>query len=168
MSEVADQIVELDLGFTPEAAVSGAVCLQTEEKAILTFNAMRATDWPTPYGGFYKEGAGTAIVEFTRCLVTRFGYPNDEARWGIPFYEEASYGIYEVLNSSWIKEIVRLNRYSFPTTSDGYVAKHYLFAFHDSTFECLADGLTLKVVEQPYRATFEQIRQLALGIDGDG
>ena len=36
-----ESFVELNLGVTPEAAISGAVLLQTEEKAFLAFNAMR-------------------------------------------------------------------------------------------------------------------------------
>ncbi len=39
-----DDIVELDVGIRPEAAVSGAVLIQTEFSTHLTFNAMRPTD----------------------------------------------------------------------------------------------------------------------------
>ena len=124
-----NRIVEVDLGVRPEAGVSGAVLLQTEENAHLLFNA---------------SDGGLAIVQFTRCLLTRFGYPNDEARWGIPRYARTSYGIYEVESSTWIEEVVRLNRLRFPNTRDDYVKKHYLFAFHDSTFECLADGVKIE------------------------
>ncbi len=159
---MTDEIVELDLGVRPEAAVSGAVCLQTEAGTFLTFNAMRPTDRMSPYGRPYLEDAGTAVVEFKRCLVSRFGYPNDEARWGIPQYNNVSYGIYEVRNSTWIQEVVRLNRYSFPKTKDDYVSRHFLFAFHDDTFECLADDLTLDVVTEPYHVIFERIRRRAL------
>ena len=163
MSETPDQIVELDFGVMPEAAVSGALCLQAEGGTFLTFNAMRPTDRMSPSGGPYMEDAGTAIVEFKRCLISRFGYPNDEARFGIPWYKEASYGIYEVRNSSWIKDVVKMNRYSFPKTTDNYVARHFLFTFHDETFECLADGLSLEVVNEPYSVTFERIRRRAIG-----
>ena len=162
---MADEAVDLDVGIHPEAAVSGAVCLQTESRTFLTFNAMRATDRMSPYGGPYLEYAGTAVVEFKRCLVSRFGYPNDEARSGIPQYKGVSYGIYEVRNSTWIKEVVRLNRYRFPETTDNYVQKHFLFAFHDDTFECLADDLTLEVVSEPYHVIFERIRQRTLAAE---
>jgi hypothetical protein len=163
-----DEIVELDLGVRPEAAVSGALCLQTEGVTFLTFNAMRPTDRMSPYGIPYVEDAGTAVVEFKRCLVSRFGYPNDESRRGIPQYKDAPYGIYEVRNSSWIKEVVRLNRHRFPETKDDYVRKHFLFTFHDDTFECLADDLTLEVVSEPYLVTFERIRRRALAGEGAG
>jgi hypothetical protein len=161
-SHVSDDIIELDLGVRPEAAVSGVLCLQTEAATFLTFNAMRATDRMSPYGGPFMERAGTAVVEFKRCLVSRFGYPNDEARWGIPQYKDVAYGIYEVQNSTWIKEVVRLNRYRFPDTEDDYVGKHFLFAFHDDTFECLADDMALEIVDEPYDVTFERIRRRAL------
>src|SRR5262249_1093885 len=128
---MADEIVELDLGVYPEAAVSGAVCLQTEAGTILTFNAMRPTDRMSPYGEPDLEDAGTVVVRFERCLLTGFGYPNDEARWGIPRYKDLSYGIYEVRESTWIKEVVRMNRHSFPETTDEYVRRHFLFTFHD-------------------------------------
>ena len=160
---MADDIVELDLGVRPEAAVSGTVCLQTEAGTFLTFNAMRPAARTSPSGVPYLEEAGTAIVEFKRCLVSRFGYPNDEARWGIPQYKNVSCGIYEVKDSTWIKEVVRLNRYRFPETKDDYVRRHFLFAFHDDTFECLADDLTLEVVNEPYHVIFERIRRRALG-----
>ena len=141
-----DRIVDLKLGILPEAAVSGAVLLQTETSAHLLFNAMR--------GG---EDAGLAVVEFTRCLLTRFGYPNDEARWGISSYAHVSYGIYEVERSSWIEEVVRLNRLRFPGTRDDYVKKHYLFTFHDSTLQCLADGMKLEVTSEPFDGVLQRI-----------
>ncbi len=158
---MSDEIVELDLGVRPEAAVSGAVCLQTESRTFLTFNAMRSTKRITPHGEACMQDAGTAVVEFKRCLLSRFGYPNDEARWGIPQYKGVSYGIYEVQNSTWIKEVVRLNRFRFPATTDNYVGKHFLFAFHDDTFECLADDLSLEFGSEPYHIIFERIRQRA-------
>jgi hypothetical protein len=158
MSAPTDQIVELDLGIRPEAAVSGAVLVHTERSTFLTFNAKRTTDRVGPQGRPCLEDAGTAVVEFKRCLLTRFGYPNDEARWAIPRFKGVAYGIYEVRNSSWIKEVVQMNRHAFPNTKDDYISKHYLFAFHDDTFECLADDLSLEMVNEPYEAVFDRIR----------
>ena len=43
--------------------------------------------------------------------------------------------------------------------------KHFLFTFHDDTFECLADDLTLEVVSEPYSVIFERIRRRALAED---
>jgi hypothetical protein len=74
-----------------------------------------------------------------------------------------SYGIYEVRNSTWIKDVVQLNRYRFPDTKDDYVRRHFLFAFHDDTFECLADDLLFEVVNEPYDRIFERIWRRAFG-----
>ena len=112
--------------------------------------------------------AGRYIVErFASNSIVQRKLNEAEARFGIPQYKDLLYGIYEVRNSSWITEVVRLNRYSFPKTTDEYVRKHFLLAFHDDTFECLADDLTLEVVNEPYEVTFARIRQRAFG-DGVG
>jgi hypothetical protein len=153
MSDV-DQVVELDIGVTPEAAVSGAVLLQTEERACLMFNAMRDTARPFPQGGFYKEDAGLAIVELVWCSITKFGYPNDEAWSHIPRTKGLAYGVFEVLNSSWIAELTRLNRFGFPNTPESENKRHFLFLFHDSSFECIARELRVEVRRDKFSAAF--------------
>jgi hypothetical protein len=154
-----DRIVDLDLGIQPEAAVSGAVVIQTESSTVLTFNAMRPTDEMSPYGGPYMTDAGTAIFRLKRCLATRFGYPNDEARGGIPRFKDTVYGIYEVQNSTWIRDTIRDNRYRFPNTSDDYIGRHLVFAFHDSTFECLTDDFEFEVSTEPYATILARITE---------
>jgi hypothetical protein len=113
MPEGSDRIIELDLGCVPAASVSGAVLVQAEYSVLLTSNAMR----PGVDGKW--EEAGTALAEFPGCLLTRFGYPNDEARFGIPRYAGVSYGLYEVLGSSWLEDVSRQNRFSFPRQGAG-------------------------------------------------
>ncbi|WP_445363336.1 hypothetical protein ACJJIQ_00385 [Microbulbifer sp. ANSA003] len=144
-----ESIEELKLGVRPEAAVSGAVLLQSEYSSYLTFNAQKDTDKPSPYGGFYTADAGTAIVEFQGCLISKFGYPNDEAAMGIPKYKDFGYDICVVKNSEWVKELENLNNYSFPNTSYADF-RHFIIFFHDSTFECIAKDLVLKLSNQPY------------------
>src|SRR4051794_26368763 len=98
MVDEIDQVIELDLGFKPEPAVSGAVLTETEYSTFLTFNAVRRL----------SDGSvsriGWAFIEFTRCIITKFGYPNDEALDGHPLRGKGlyGYGIFEVLISSWI------------------------------------------------------------------
>jgi hypothetical protein len=158
----AETITELDLGCWPEAAVSGAVLVQTERATFLTFNAMRPTDRMSPHGGPYMEDAGTALVEFEMCSITKFGYPNDEAWSGIPRTHGLSYGIFEVLRSKWIRELTTLNRYSFPNTPDDVHSRHFLFLFHDSSFECIADGIRLELVDGPHRNVLTRIMERVL------
>ncbi len=42
--------------------------------------------------------------------------------------------------------------------------KHYIFAFHDSTFECIAEGFTCEVYRCSIRAT---VRLTATMLGGD-
>src|SRR5260221_909969 len=148
-----DKVVELDLGCVPEAAISGGVLVQTDYSTFLTFNAQRIM-------GQRSERVGFALVEFPRCIITQFGYPNDEARVGHPLRSsglgEYSYGIFEVLNPSWVKRIDQQNRIKFPKW-DSYAARHFMITFHDSTFECLAADIHLEIINEPYEHIFERI-----------
>ena len=84
-----------------------------------------------------------AIVTFDLCFITRFGYPNDEALGGHPLAKRGLrwYGVFEIIGSSWAAELAARNRISFPNSSSDF-GRHFIFTFHDSTFECLARGLT--------------------------
>ncbi len=145
--------VPLYIGFLPEAAVSEPVLLQNDYAAILTFSAMR----PLPNGK--REDAGYGIVEFDSCSLTKFGYPNDEALSGHPLYARglAGYGVYEAHNSSWIKLVTQQNRAVFPNTPDS-TQRHFIFTFHDSTFECVARGLYASLSAKPYAEIFEEVK----------
>jgi hypothetical protein len=154
MFQKHDEVVRMDIGFEPEAAVSGPVLLQTDDDAFLTFNAVRMTS------DGRRDTAGTGVIEFERCGITKFGYPNDEALGGHPLYTRGlkAYGVFEVLRSSWIQQMTEQNRVSFPHTSDS-TQRHFIFTFHDSTFECVADSLRATLSTEPYEQILTQITQ---------
>src|SRR4051812_42288580 len=99
-----ERVVELDLGCYPEAGVSGALLLQSENLAILLFNAMSTA----PDTAGRHSPLGTGIVEFVGLHQIRFGGPNDEGRPEHPLYAKGIcdiiYGICEVLNSCWARD----------------------------------------------------------------
>ena len=148
-----DDVVLLDLGYKPEAAVSGAVLVQTEHSTFLTFNAMKLEN------DGLRHPAGHAVIEFLLCAITKFGYPNDEASPGHPLYSKmaGAYDIYEVLNSSWIAELDQQNLVAFPNADNGARSRHFIISFHDSTFECIADDFKLVVTDEPYEVVFQRI-----------
>lgn len=158
MTEEIDKVFVLNMGYVPEGAISGAVLVQTERSTFLTFNAMRIIDEN------HLDDAGTALVEFPFCIITQFGYPNDEALPGHPLYqsgmEDHGYGIFEVLNSSWLKQIDAQNRIKFPEM-ESYTegARHFIITFHSSTFECLADDIRLEILTEPYAQVFARIAE---------
>lgn len=96
-----ERVVELKVGCRPEAAISGGLLLQSEEDVFLLFNAMS----DEKYAEGYSYRVGTAVMEFKRCHLTRFGYPNDEGRPEHPLDQQGlaaiAYSVCEVLNSSW-------------------------------------------------------------------
>ncbi len=138
-----DKVHRLDLGFVPDSAVAGAVLLQDEFSTFLTFNGQQS-------GSF--EDVGTGIIEFDLCSVSRFGYPNDEALSGHSLYRSGlrHYAVFEIQDSSWIREITEANRVSFPDTPNDTTSHHYVFTFHDSTFERIAHGLHARLDTRPF------------------
>ena len=110
----------------------------------------------------HSSELGVALIEFATCQITKFGYPNDEAWSVIPRTFGLIYGAYEVINSSWPHELVELNRHAFPNTRDSGDLRHFLFLFHDSSFECLAKDLKVEILPKPYSTVFDRIRQRVL------
>lgn len=89
-----------------------------------------------------------AVITFDRHHIYRSGPPNDEAIAGHPLFEKGlkPYSLFRVNRSSWIEELERMNsvhphhdRKRFDSRS------HFIFVFHDSTFECVADGMSFEV-----------------------
>ncbi|MBL8901513.1 MAG: hypothetical protein JNM84_28050 [Planctomycetes bacterium] len=84
-----------------------------------------------------------AIVRFRRPVASTFGPPNDEAIQGHPLAARGlePYDAFEVLDSSWVRELERRNSvhpHHDPRRYDRL--RHFVLTFHDSTFECVAEG----------------------------
>jgi hypothetical protein len=85
-----------------------------------------------------------AVIRFVHSRAHYLGSPNDEALNGHPLYSRGLrfYGVYEVTGSSWIRSLERMNRVHSrhdPRRFDKY--RHFVFTFHDDTFECVAEGI---------------------------
>lgn len=91
-----------------------------------------------------------ATVTFNLSLAHFFGPPNDEVFDGHPLSGRGvrPYGIYMIENSSWLRTLERMNsahpRHR-PENFRDY--KHYIFSFHDSTFECVAKSYEFDVTK---------------------
>jgi hypothetical protein len=133
-----EHAVPVNLGVVPEAAVPEPELFQTERGAYLVFSAVKVQ-----MDGVRRD-AGFVVVEIEFCSLTQFGYPNDEALPGHPLSNKGlePYGVFEVLGSSWIQSMTKMNRVEFPETPDSS-QRHFIFTFHDSTFECIARSIRL-------------------------
>ncbi|MBP7687254.1 MAG: hypothetical protein KA765_05080 [Thermoflexales bacterium] len=103
-------------------------------------------DWDGTYVNVVSpdsEDTAIAIIKFHRPYAHMFGPPNDEAFSGHPLAKRGlhPYGVFQVRDSSWIRRLERMNSvHSQHDAKQFEKINHYVFAFHDSTFECVAEG----------------------------
>jgi hypothetical protein len=118
-----DQVVQLDPGWQVDPSVPDPMLVQREDLAALIFHT--------------APDRRRVLVVFEDCLISRFGYPNDEGLGGHPLYAKGltSYAFGEVVNSSWSST---LEEESLPTSTVMGKERHFIITFHDSMFECLA------------------------------
>lgn len=123
---MAEKVLKVRLDFfDPEPNVPEPVLVHSEHCCYLIYND--------------RNGARKSI-QFTHCTIATFGYPNDEALAGHRLYSKGLgfYGCFEIVDSEWIEELKRNNKVSFPHVEGMLLAKHFVFTFSDSTFECIA------------------------------
>jgi len=99
-----------------------------------------------PFWG--PEAEAYAVVRFVRPQTHLFGSPSDETLNGHPLYAKGlgPYSRYRVLNSSWIKSLEQMNSlHPFHKPESYNQLSHYIFTFHDSTFECIARSLEVQM-----------------------
>jgi hypothetical protein len=94
---------------------------------------------------------GTSIeLTFRSCSSIKFGSPNDEVLHGHPLYGRGLefYAAHRVHNSSWIGELEAIQASHHNYRGPGRVrGDHYILAFHDETFEAVADRVDVRTVQ---------------------
>jgi hypothetical protein len=127
--------------------------LVNDHRAFLIF-LVKTSDpnWDGSYVAIVDPGSeqeeSLALVEFHRCNSAKLGAPNDEVFHGHSLEGKGLEGYTPQLvrNSRWIAELQKIN-----SVHRGYRAErwaklnHYVFWFHDSTFECVAESFTVEV-----------------------
>ena len=106
------------------------------------------------------SGEPVGLVEFKDAYAHMFGPPNDEAFDGHPLASRglSPYAVFEVRDSSWIRCLERMNAvhpYHRPEPFADY--RHFVFAFHDTTFECVAKAFDLTVHTGSVASVLEQV-----------
>jgi hypothetical protein len=88
-----------------------------------------------------------ATVEFKGCASAKMGVPNDEVFEGHPLHGKGlvRYRPLRVLNSTWIRELEAINSVHRQFKADRWnTLSHYIFGFHDCTFECVAQSFVVQ------------------------
>lgn len=91
-----------------------------------------------------------AIVEFTGCVCSKMGTPNDEVYQGHPLQGKGftGYRPLRVVNSAWIKELETINSVHSAYRPERWrTLAHYILGFHDCTFECVAQSFTIEKMD---------------------
>lgn len=129
-------------------------------------------DWDGTYVnlvGPETEGLPVAIVRFEGECAHMFGPPNDEAFSGHPLASRGlrPYGNYEIGSSSWIRALEQMNAvHPYHTESMFADYRHFVFAFHDSTFECVAEGFAVEIMRGSMRRAAAKMAALLDGETG--
>ena len=100
------------------------------------------------------------------CVSAKLGDPNDEVFSGHPLQGKGleAYAAQRVVNSRWLKEIETINsvhpQYRPAMWRD---LQHFIFWFHDSTFECLARSFKVEVALQNIDGSIDFFKTAAPG-----
>jgi hypothetical protein len=104
-----------------------------------------------------------AIVRFAFCYAHIWGPPNDEAFRGHPLTSRGlhPYGAFEVRKSSWIRGLERMNSvHPYHRPEAFWKRRHLIFAFHDTTFECVCDGFDVTLSRGSVASAVPQMLKL--------
>ncbi len=168
MYSVDEQDRVKELSRVPQASAGAPmpVVLADEQRLLLAYLAAeRHADWSAPpasVGDSPAQGESVVLVEFEGHRAYMHGPPNDEALRGHPLAPRGltQYGVFEVERSSWVRRLEQMNRVHPGHDPARYERlRHFIFTFHDSTFECVAEDLTASVRVAPLGAFISEMAQ---------
>jgi len=149
-----DKVVELR--DAPQSSV-GAPCPMVLAGEGYLYLAFFLQDTPAGWDGSTvrvvgedTSGEPVALVSFPRIYAHFFGPPNDEAFFGHPLASRGlrPYGVFEIQESSWIRKLEHMNSgHPYHRPERFAELRHFIFSFHDTTFECVARDFSVSVCE---------------------
>jgi hypothetical protein len=153
--DARDRVVQLT--DVPQCSVGAPlpVVVAAEGKVQLAYYAsVPDPDWGGTYVREVDLGTEDPVifVRFDGAYAWFQGPPNDEAFDGHPLARRGlhPYAAFRVEDSSWVRRLERMNTVHQHHRPERFARlRHYVFAFHDSTFECVAPSFTAIQVEGP-------------------
>ena len=135
-----DQVVELCNVPKPDAGAPSPAVVADEHTLQLAYICRLSEP---------EETGGIALVRFTGRYSHMFGFPNDETLQGHPLFDRglSYYRVFRVEDSSWVRRLERINSVHHRHDPARFEQlNHFIFTFHDSTFECVAREFECEVV----------------------
>lgn len=111
------------------------------------------------------EPAKLCLVTFKQCASAKLGHPNEDVQPAHPLASRGfqPYTAQIVKNSPWLKEIAKTNSVHPQDDPTSWKAlNHYVFWFHDSTFECLAESYEVEVTSEPMSELLSRVHRMIL------
>ena len=108
------------------------------------------------------EGELVAVVQFSHCLSHLLGLPDEATLHTHPLtqYGLEANEIYVIENSPWVHQFKHINT-THPYFSSVFLdLKHFVFTFHDSTFECVAENFDVWLHRGPIRNVVPHMMKL--------
>jgi hypothetical protein len=141
---------ELDLGVRGSASGNGMVVLQRDESpsAFVVFVGY-ASNHDDP-----QRREVVALVTILGLVQSVFGYPNEEAYWHDPRGSLSTVGIFELLDSSWGKNIRDYNDRTFYAANTHMLqwrseefaeARHFFIGSKDNSVQFLANDIRAEI-----------------------
>jgi hypothetical protein len=150
-----DQVVELAKLPKPESGAPSPQVFATEHTIWLTYFISESDPWyEKKYSKIWSDSDEEckedcfAVVQFKTAHIHMFGGPSEETIVGHPLAERGleSFRIGENINSTWINELEEMDSFGHSRPACGFLgARHFIFAFHDSMFECVAKDLKVYI-----------------------
>ncbi len=151
-----DRVAKLDDIPKPVTGTPEPIVVADEHAVVLSY----VTEYPESQGGLDEL---LCQVRFHCALTHLFGSPNDEALEGHPLWKRGLdfYGVFQVHHSSLIRRLAAMNsvhiHHSYAAFDD---LVHYIFTFHDSTFECVARSYETVIERIPWDKRHEKAAEL--------
>jgi hypothetical protein len=117
------------------------VIIADERRVVLAYRVQSTEIWGRKTARIEElDGKEPIALLRLESRAHMFGPPNDEAFSGHPLASRGlhPYGAFRIEGSSWIRKLERMNRVHQAHEAEHFrTLQHLVFAFHDSTFECV-------------------------------
>ena len=134
--------------------------LASEQRVILSYWVERPTDAEISVASSHASGVNGpdvySVFRFSPVCSHMFGYPNEEAFHGHPLACRGyrAFAVWEVQKSSWIAQMEQMNRVHPAHTRESFdIWRHFIFGFHDSTFEIVARPFEFELMYDHWNRT---------------
>ena len=156
-----------DIGCEPSPSEPAETLLADGCKTYLLFFAVsKGID----ESGYLKD-LGVAVLDCDHCVMSKFGYPNDEGRKEHPLYNEGiadlSTSVLEIVDSPWAhdvsqQQVTSASRIwggrgmSYDSARDPKL-RHFIVLLKEVTFECLASSLAIQKFGRTYEEAYSHM-----------